>query len=98
METVCDGHSVRPSGALAGAVLAKRQEVRLSGTRHRAWAKGLQLERQIVLSKRDNVLVMADIVVVEATGTRAQIASLVEPAAGPPRGLAYRKRKRATAC
>lgn len=61
METVCDGHSVRPRGAWQELCWQsdKKCDFLELGIE---LGDGLQLERQIVLSKRDNVLVMADIV------------------------------------
>ena len=50
-------------------------------------AEGLQLERQIVLSKRDNVLLVADVVSAKDRAPH-RFAALVQPAARPPRGLA----------
>ena len=60
-------------------------------------AEGLQLERQIVLSKRDNVLVMADVVSSKdrAPNTSCGTRSACRWHAAWP---GFRKRKRATAC
>lgn len=60
-ETICDGRPVRPTGAW--------QELCWQSDRKCDFlelgvelTEGLQLERQIVLSKRDNVLLVADVV------------------------------------
>ena len=61
METVCDGQSISPIGAwqeLAWQSDKKCDFLELGVE----LAEGVQLERQIVLSKRDNVLLVADIV------------------------------------
>lgn len=60
-ETVCDGHPVRPAGPWQELCWQSDKKcdflelgVELAG--------GLQLERHVVLSKRDNVLLIADVV------------------------------------
>ena len=61
METVCDGQSVSPIGAWQELCWQsdKKCDFLELGVE---LAEGLQLERQIVLSKRDNVLLVADVV------------------------------------
>lgn len=60
-ETICDGRPVRPAGAWQelGWQSDRKCDFLELGVELEA---GLQLERQIVLSKRDNVLLVADIV------------------------------------
>jgi hypothetical protein len=61
METVCDGRAVRPSGPWQELCWQsdKKCDFLELGIE---LGEGLQIERQIVLSKRDNVLVIADVV------------------------------------
>lgn len=61
METVCDGQAVRPTGAWQELCWQsdKKCDFLELGIE---LGEGLQLERQIVLSKRDNVLLVADVI------------------------------------
>jgi hypothetical protein len=61
METICDGHAIRPTGPWQELCWQSDKkcdflELGIELT------EGLQLERQVVLSKRDNMLLIADVV------------------------------------
>ena len=96
METVCDGHSIRPVGTWQELCWQsdKKCDFLELGIE---LGEGLQLERQIVLSKRDNVLVMADIVS-SKDRTRSTSCGIRSACRWPAAWPGFRKPKLATAC